>query len=214
MKPRVLGLATAALAVALLSGCTSYGYRGGSGDYYYGRGAVAHPGYYGYGAPYGSVGYGRYGGGWSGGVRYGSPYYYGRPGYLYHPGYYYRPPVVVHPRPGHGHQPQRPPQESSGRPPWRDLGNTVRRVEHRERPQRVTSPPRMGAPRPEGVRAPVQQARPGGAPWRGGAGPGNASPRPAGEGRPVRSPTRQMAPRAPERVMRASDRDTSRNVER
>ena len=73
MKPRVLGLATAALAVALLSGCTSYGYRGGSGDYYYGRGAAAHPGYYGYGAPYGSVGYGTRGGFYGSIVQIGFP---------------------------------------------------------------------------------------------------------------------------------------------
>lgn len=206
MKLRVLALGAAALAAALLSGCVSYGYRGGSGDYYYGRGGgSAYPGYY--GTPYGSVGYSRYGGWWGGaGYRYGygHPYYYGRPGYGYYPPRYYYP--RPHP-PGHGHPPQRPPQGGSNRPPWRDLGNAVQRVEHRERPQRLTSPPPVGAPRPQG-------ARPQPAPWRGGG--QTAAPRPAGPpaARPVRSPTRPMAPRAVERPVRVPNGDRVRNVER
>ena len=67
----------AALLVAFmtLAGCTTYGYRGGSGDYYYGSPGTT---YRYYGAPYGSLGYGR-GDGWYGGVGFGSPYYrYGR----------------------------------------------------------------------------------------------------------------------------------------
>ena len=69
---KVRYLIVTALAALLLGGCATYGYRGGSGDYYYGRSS----GYY--GAPYGSVGYGTRGG-FYGSVGYGHPgYYYGR----------------------------------------------------------------------------------------------------------------------------------------
>ncbi|WP_149196364.1 hypothetical protein [Luteimonas suaedae] len=166
---RTRNLAIALFAVALLGGCASYGYRGGSGDYYYGRSSDAY-----YGAPYGSVGYG-YPGGLRGsaGYRYGSPYGYSRyPGYGYsrYPGYgygyyppYYQRPIVVRPRPD---RPGRPDHDGgSNRPPWRDLEN-IRRVEHRERPERISEP------RPSGVRRPEAQerSRPAGVPWRGNAG--------------------------------------------
>lgn len=81
---RKLSLAVAALAAVALSGCVTsgYGYRGGTGDYYYGRSSSS---YYGYGAPYGSLGYG-YPGGWYGGLGYGySTYGY----YPYYPYAYY-----------------------------------------------------------------------------------------------------------------------------
>src|SRR5690554_5321840 len=122
-------LAIVALA-ALLGGCASYGYRGGSGDYYYGQSARS--GYY--GAPYGSVGYGTYGG-FHGSVGYGYPgVYYGRsywptryyghryPAYGYYPPYYYGRPIVRPPRPGH----DRPPRESRPGAPWRNLQGVTR----------------------------------------------------------------------------------------
>lgn len=118
-------------AAGLLGGCATgdYAYRGGAGDYYYGRPQVEyryHGGPYGY-APYG---YGsHFGFGLSG--YYGHPYYrhpfYGYPhsGYPYY-GYPYRPrpPVVVQPHPDgdgvRGDRGDRP-------PPWRDL-NARRRL--------------------------------------------------------------------------------------
>jgi hypothetical protein len=123
---RTLSLAVAALAAVALSGCVTsgYGYRGGSGDYYYGRSTTSH---YGHGAPYGSVGYG-YPGGWYGSLGYGSRYYRGPYRYGYGP-YYppYRRPVVV--RPPHPHKPRPPRVERPDHPdrpgrtgiPWRDL---------------------------------------------------------------------------------------------
>lgn len=195
MKTR--NLAIAVFAAALLSGCASYGYRGGSGDYYYGRsaGSTVY-----YGAPYGSVGYG-WPGGFHGSVGYGYPGYY-RYGYGprypyygygprypsygyggYYPPYYYGRPIV-RPRPP-GNQ---PPRESRPGAPWRDLSG-ITRVEHRERPERI------GGPRPatqaQGQReriqpsaAPVarqpapQQSAParGSAPWRGGGAQTRATP--------------------------------------
>ena len=100
-------LIVTALAALLLGGCATYGYRGGTGgDYYYGRSSGT--GYY--GAPYGSVGYGSYGGygGVYGSVGYGYPRgysrysywpgsYYGSRYYGYYPPYYGRP--IVRPRP-------------------------------------------------------------------------------------------------------------------
>lgn len=108
---RTLSLAVAALAAVALSGCVTsgYGYRGGTGDYYYGRTSSSS---YGYGAPYGSVGYG-YPGGWYGGLGYGYstygyyPYY---PYAYYGSGYGYRGPY---------HAPYRP---RSPRLPHRDGG--------------------------------------------------------------------------------------------
>lgn len=160
-------LSLAILAAAALSGCVTsgYGYRGGSGDYYHGRSS---PAYYGYGAPYGSIGYGTYGG-WYGGLGYGSTYYrgpyrYGHgpyygPGYggyygPYYPPYRpYRRPVVV--RPGHPHRPRPPhverPDHSDRhdrRPrtgiPWRNLDGL--------------NGPRPGMPIPTPVRPEVAQS--------------------------------------------------------
>ena len=129
-----------AIAVALLSGCVSYGYRGGHGDYYYGQPRTEYSYPYGYGA----YGYGDYGYGYSG-------YGYGYPGYGY-PGYYSapywggsigyygyygprRPPRHDgghgndhgHGGGGHGGNDggnDHPPQDLPDRPraPWRDLG--------------------------------------------------------------------------------------------
>ena len=88
------------VACMTLAGCTTYGYRGGSGDYYYG-------------APYGTLGYGR-GYGVYGGAGYGVPGGYdawNRYPYGYYGGGYYRPPIIVQPvypgRPGY-----RPPQDT------------------------------------------------------------------------------------------------------
>src|SRR5690625_7366055 len=75
-------LVVTALAALLLGGCATYGYRGGSGDYYYGRSAGSGH----YGAPYGSVGYGSFGGLY-GSVGYGYPRGYGR--YSYWPCSFY-----------------------------------------------------------------------------------------------------------------------------
>jgi hypothetical protein len=107
MMIRKFSLAIAALAVVALSGCVTsgYGYRGGSGDYYYGRSSSS----YGYGAPYGSVGYG-YPGGWYGGLGYGYstygyyPYY---PYAYYGSGYGYRGPYHAPYRPRALRIPQR-----------------------------------------------------------------------------------------------------------
>lgn len=114
-----------AIAAALLAGCATYGYRAGSGDYYYGQpgtqyrvyGSYGYPGYYGYGYPgyYGGYGYG-----------YGAPYWGGYYRYIPtrpHGGHHHGGDHDDHgtPPPGQGHQqPDRP------RPPWRDLGNVAR----------------------------------------------------------------------------------------
>src|ERR1051326_6264984 len=67
-----------AIAAALLSGCVSYGYRNGHGDYYYGQPTTeyAYPdGYYGY---YGDYGYpGAYGAPYWGSFGYYRGYYSG-----------------------------------------------------------------------------------------------------------------------------------------
>lgn len=90
----------AVAASALLAGCVSdYAYRGGSGDYYYGRSSAYG---YGYGAPYSSIGYG-YPGGWYGSYGYGYGYPYGYYGYGYRPYYYY-----PYYRPHRPHRPHRP----------------------------------------------------------------------------------------------------------
>jgi hypothetical protein len=123
------------LAAAALSGCyTGYGYRGGSGDYYYGSPSVD---YYGYGAPYGSLSYGYSDYGY--GYGYGYPYgYYGGyyPRYPYYP---YYPPHHEHPRP-----PVQPPVTQ--RPSYR----------YNKEGLRGSFPPRPGNPDPRG-RAPVSQ---------------------------------------------------------
>lgn len=205
---RTRNLAIALCAAALLGGCASYGYRGGAGDYYYGRSSDAY-----YGAPYGSIGYG-YPRGWRGGIGhgYGSPYRYGYPyGYSRYPGYgygyyppYYQRPIVVRPRPP-GHHPGRPDDDDhdrggSGRPPWRDLEN-IRRVEHRERPERIDGS------RPSGVRRPEAQGRPrsGGVPWRGNV----ERSAPAAERQPPQRIERRVerAPRAMRTQSRLQERD-------
>ena len=119
---RKLLLLPAIAAVALVSGCVSYGYRAGHGDYYYGQPTTEYVYPYGY-------------------YDYGYPGYYGAPywssfGYY---GYYgpYRPHQGGH---GHGngnghgnghgngsgnHTP--PPEPGSSRPPWRNLDQLRRR---------------------------------------------------------------------------------------
>lgn len=89
----IRNFAFAIVAAAALGGCvTGYGYRGGAGDYYYGRPSVDY-----YGGGYGNYGYSGYGG-YGYGYDYGYPYSYG--GYYggYYPGYYYYP-YPRHPRP-------------------------------------------------------------------------------------------------------------------
>lgn len=96
-KIMIRRLSIVVLAAAALAGCVTdgYDYRGGSGDYYYGRPSVD---YY-YDDYYGGYGYP----GWYGGYGYGHGYYgYGYPYYGWHGGYwdwpyYYRPPY--RPRP-------------------------------------------------------------------------------------------------------------------
>lgn len=167
-----------AIAVALLSGCVSYGYRGGHGDYYYGQPTTE------YSYPYG---YGDYGYGYGG---YGYPGYYSSP-YWGGIGYYryYGPRRPSHHDGGHGNDHGHggndhhggndggndPPRNLPDRPraPWRDLGRLDRQerlgqpeqrspsraspVQAAERaPQPVRSAPR----RMEGVEgvAPIRRA--------------------------------------------------------
>ena len=92
-------LSIVVLAAAALAGCVTdgYNYRGGSGDYYYGRPSVDYYyddyyGGYGYPAWYGGYGYGH------GYYGYGYPYYGWYGGYWDYP-YYYRPPYRPRPRP-------------------------------------------------------------------------------------------------------------------
>lgn len=119
-----------AIAVALLSGCVSYGYRDGRGDYYYGQPTTGYSTQYGYGDyGYGGYGYGGYGGYYGG---YGYPGYYSSPYWGGSIGYgYYGPRRPPHHGGGHhdGHDGHdggndRPPQNLPDRPraPWRDLG--------------------------------------------------------------------------------------------
>ncbi len=118
-----------AIAVALLSGCVSYGYRDGRGDYYYGQPTTE------YSYPYGYGGYGYGGYGYPG--YYNSPYWGASIGYY---GYYgpRRPPRHDgghgndHGHGDHGgndggndHPPQNMPDRP--RPPWRDLGRLDKR---------------------------------------------------------------------------------------
>ena len=120
-----------ALAIAMLAGCvTDYTYRGGNGDYYYGRPQVE----YQYIGGYGYGGYGAYGG-----YGYGGPSYYydrfGRLVYGYPHRYYgaYGAPYsnnywIPRPRPGtqggHGDADHhdRDHGNSDRRPPWRNIG--------------------------------------------------------------------------------------------
>ncbi|NLG60124.1 MAG: hypothetical protein GX538_08170 [Gammaproteobacteria bacterium] len=209
-------LVVTALAALLLGGCATYGYRGGSGDYYYGR-SSGH-----YGAPYGSVGYGRYGGLY-GSVGYGHPYGYS--GYSYWPnryyygswypyygyyGPYYRPPVVVRPRPD-----QDRPRESRPGAPWRNLSG-VTRVEHRERPERVQAP--TSGMRAQGQRERIQPTirsnrqdvqRTRSSPWRAGSPAGNPGARSTA---PVRqsAPPQRARPSASPAPQRAQPRERER----
>jgi hypothetical protein len=117
-----------AIAAALLSGCVTYGYRDGRGDYYYGQPGTEYRYYDGYGNPgYGYYGYPGYYG-YSGYYGYGVPYWGGG---------YYRYYGPSHPRHDGGdhhhggdhhsgdHQAPPPDQDRTDRPraPWRDLGN-------------------------------------------------------------------------------------------
>lgn len=141
-----------ALALATLAGCaTGYGYRGGSGDYYYGQPSVDYRYYGGYGYG-GSIGYG-FGQGYSLDV-------FGRPVYAYpygyyggrYPGYPYGQGPRPHPPhgPGHGghdgnhdgdhHGP--PPahggDHAGNKPPWRDIGRWRERGDDQQpRPRRL-----------------------------------------------------------------------------
>jgi len=148
-------LASAILAVAALGGCaTDYSYRGGAGDYYYGRPSVEYYDY-GYGAPYGSA-YGYPGGYWSGGIGYGYggygyPYGYYGGGYPYYPPYYWY-------RPHRPHHPHHPPPDGDRVTGGRLPPNMVRRDPPRVPAQPV---PRNGN-RP--MRPPTMQV-----PWRGDA---------------------------------------------
>lgn len=134
------------VAAGLLAGCVTsgYSYRGGDGDYYYGRPSTQYRYHGPYGAyPYGGFGYYGY---------YGDPYYsrhpfYGRYGYPYygHP-YYYRPPVVIRPRPDNDPAPGSN-DDNDRRPPWRDLVDRRRRqlegggnLAPMPAPQRATQP--------------------------------------------------------------------------
>jgi hypothetical protein len=164
-------LSLVVLAAAALSGCVTsgYGYRGGSGDYYYGR---ASPSHYGYGAPYGGVGYG-YPGGWYGSIGYGSTYYRGPyrhgygpyygPGYGVHYGPYYppyrrhtvvRPPHPQRPGPPHVERPGRPDHPGRTGIPWRDLDDL--------RGPKPGVPPMSTPSRPDTASTPMH-GRPGGA---------------------------------------------------
>lgn len=156
------------MAAGLLAGCVTpgYQYRGGSGDYYYGRGTTGVP----YG--YGSIGYGSRGG-WYGGMGYGMSYGYPY-GHGYYPGYYpgyvpypvYRPPYHPRPyprphppRPWDGQGPQ-PPGDAATAPrpraPWRDLDGLRRGGERTARGEAMMMPPSMA----ERAQAPVHVAPP------------------------------------------------------
>jgi hypothetical protein len=174
-----------AIAVALLSGCVSYGYRGGHGDYYYGQPTTE----YSYPYGYGGYGYGDYGYGYGYPGYYSAPYWGGSIGYY---GYYgpRRPPRHDG---GHGndhghghgggdhggndggnnHPPQNPPDRP--RPPWRDLGRLdrqerqdqpVQRAPMRPSPtqaaERAPQPLRSAPRRVEGVDGAAPIRRPGG----------------------------------------------------
>lgn len=222
---KVRYLIVTALAALLLGGCATYGYRdgyrGGSGDYYYGHGTGS------YGAPYGSVGYGRYGG-FHGSVGYGYPgysrysywprSYYGSSypyyGGGYYPPYYYGRPIV---RP----RPDNRPQDNRPNAPWRNLQG-VTRVEHRERPQRIERSP--AGMRTQGQRNRVQPAVPSNrqdtqrsrnSPWRAGPARGTersqAAPAPARQSAPVQRARPAPARSAPS--PRARDSDRRRSIE-
>ncbi|CAN5648485.1 hypothetical protein BH23PSE2_BH23PSE2_10220 [soil metagenome] len=215
-------LSIAIVAAAALSGCVTsgYGYRGGAGDYYYGQSS---PGHYGYGAPYGNVGYGYPGGlygsisygtryyspyGYGYGHRYGHPHYY-RPGYGYFGPYYppYRRPVVVRPphpyprRPPHDEHPDHQERPDRSGVPWRDLDRLG---------ERKGGLPRAGMPRPTPARPEVAQfpslaPRPAGSTGM----PDNTGTRPRGDAAvsPARRMVRPQAERPAPRSRGVSQQD-------
>ena len=176
----------AAIAFALLSGCATYDYRGGAGDYYYGQPST---GYY---DPYG-YGYGYYSDYGYPGYTFAAPYWYGGIDYRYYV------PVRV-PRHdgrndnghggGRGHhggrgegngQPPRHDRPDRPRAPWRDLGNAARQGQSNGNgngngnERQAPAPARSGRPTPMGSQnryTPARQV---------------PTPRPSGAG-PVRNP--------------------------
>lgn len=136
-------------AATLLGGCvTGYDYRGGGGDYYYGRPSVDYRYYGDYSGPYSHGYYNRYYGGYGPTFGYGYPYYYGygRP-IIVRPGY-------GHPRPGHGDGPGHDGRNrGNGRAPWRNLDRVGG-----DRGPRVQSP--SGLRQGPAVAAPVRPAGP------------------------------------------------------
>jgi hypothetical protein len=159
---RRLLLLPAIAAVALLSGCVTYGYRDGHGDYYYGQPSTEYVdpyGYGGYGYGYPDYGYGYGGSYWSGSFGYYGGYYGG-----YHGPY--RPP---HHGGGHGHGNDHdhgdhdgdtgnnppPPSNRPDRPraPWRDLDNIGQ-------PGKPNQPNRPRRPEGRPVQAPPAGNRP------------------------------------------------------
>lgn len=137
-----------AIAAALLSGCVTYGYRDGRGDYYYGQPNTEYRYYGGYG--YGYPGYGYYGYpgyyGYSGGYYgYGSPYWGGG---------YYRYYIPSRPHGGghhhgggdsDGHQTPPPEQDRPDRPraPWRDLDEIARPSVGKRQDETLQQAPRL-----------------------------------------------------------------------
>lgn len=161
-------LAIAILAAAALGGCaTDYAYRGGAGDYYYGRPSVEYYDY-GYGAPYGSA-YGYPGDYWRGGLSIG----YGRGGYGYPYGYYgggypYYPPYFWYRRPHHHDNHHHRPPHSAG--PIRVTGGNLRpNMVRRDAPRSPVQELSRDGGRP--MRPPSAQT-----PWRGRAGVGDPTP--------------------------------------
>lgn len=179
----------AVAAIALLSGCVSdYAYRGGSGDYYYGRSSVSV-----YGAPYSSVGYGYPGGGWYGRVHYG----YGYPGGLYGSPYLYGPWNSLH---GYGYYGRYPPFQSGYYRPYRPP--------HGNKPGRPYRPPHYGGGhRPDGGH---------GRPHRPDGGHGRPHRPDGGHGRPHRPrPGADLTPeQALERLRPGSPRNHRQDVPR
>lgn len=211
------------VACMTLAGCASYGYRGGSGDYYYGSPTTT---YRYYGAPYGSLGYGR-GYGWYGGAGVGSPYWrhngWSRYPYGYGGGYYRPPPVIVRPvYPGRpDHRPPRRHNYEYARPESGRPGHGGQRSERADGA-------RPGGPGPGwGGRPPVRgdadrPGRPQGG-WNGRPQRGEGTRRPEGRPgfRPPQRPERVTAPAArpaAERPMRAAparvERSTAPRAER
>lgn len=189
------------LAAAALSGCyTGYGYRGGTGDYYYGQPSGD---YYGYGASYGGIGYGYSDYGY--GYGYGYPYGYYGGYYPYYP-YYYYPPRHDHPRPPvqppvtqrpsyrynkeglRGGFPARPPSSSDprGRASVSQTGGQAPiRIDNGGRGVRPDSqPPRTYQPPPRGERPPARiEAPPARVEFRGRGGNSGTSSRERDRGR-------------------------------